>query len=54
MAAKCILLLSSKSTGILVLVLYAVMLSLYVDYSSSAVKHTYPMWQAYLLNDICK
>ena len=49
-----ILLLRSKPTGFLVLLTYAVMCSLYVDYSSSAVVDTYAMWQAYLFRGICQ
>ena len=48
----CILLLSTKPTCLLALPLHAVMWSLYIDCSSSAVGHTYAMWQAHLLRGI--
>ena len=36
------------------LLIYAVMWSLYVDYSNSAVVDRHPVWQVYLLRGICK
>ena len=47
------ILLSSKPTGLLILVIYAVMWNVYVDYSSIAVGHTYTMSETYLPRDTC-
>ena len=45
---------SSKSIGIVVLLINAVMCSLYIDYSSSAIVDKYAVWQACLPRSICQ
>ena len=43
-----------KTTGLHVLLVYAVMSNLYLGYGSSVVRHTCSMWQAYMLKVICQ
>ena len=58
MVAKCIVHVhisaEVKAYRLTYLVIYVVMWTLYVDYGSSAVGHTYAMWHAYLLRSICQ